>query len=215
MSTAITKNATRAQMLNMLFFGSLAIVLAAMIAMDTDKLQRFIVLEINEVREAFSEKDFKSLEARVRDRHQVLLYDSGFFDGVRERFVPKERGESGASALGNRYLYQWVNNLQVISYQALFRLTILEYWFFSMLPMVVALLGTGYYNWRIKGYYMGGTHANIMRLYLKAVWFLFAGLITYIVFPNFLNLHNPFVPPILIFLMALLMSRIITNYQKM
>jgi len=215
MATAITQKHTRAQVLNIMLVLCMAAIVASMFVMDTERYQEFVISEISEIRDTFDEREWRYLESRAKARHQHWLYDTGLFDWIQRSFLPRNYGYDPVNeTFENKWLYQWVNNLQIIVYQAFMRLTVMEHWFFTMLPLVVATLGTGYYQWKIKGYYMGGTNAPVIRLYLKAAWYLSMSFVVYITIPNFLHLHNPYVPPTIIVLLAFVGSRVIANYHK-
>lgn len=215
MATAITKKHTRAQVFNIIIAMSLMAIVVSMVTIDTERYQQFVINEIREVSETFDKSDWQNLESKAKARHQRWFHDTGFFDMVRNSFLPRHKHHDAINeTFDNKWLYQWVNNLQVIAYQAFVRTTVMEYWLVTMLPMVIAMLGTGYYQWKIKSYYMGGTNAPVIRLYLKLSWYLIMSLVLYITIPNFLHIHNPYVPPAIIMMLAFVISRIIANYHK-
>jgi len=216
MSTAITTKHTRTQILNIIFIVSFALIIAAMAMMSTDDLKKTVTQETQSVQTMLGDRDWRFIKSRVDFRFQKAVFDSGFFDVLKEIILPEVNSDDPIeNAINNDFLYRWVNNIQIILYQAVFRITMLEHWALTLLPLTIAIIGTGFNRWRIKRYYMGGTHANLVRLYLKASWFLVLSLITYVVFPNILSIHNPYIPPVILVLIAFIASRIIANYQKM
>ena len=83
-----------------------------------------------------------------------------------------------------------------------------------MLPMMVAVIMTGYYTWRIKQYQLVAASTTHVRLWLKALWMVLFLFSVYLITPNIFGYYTIYAPPVLLVLVALSMSLILSNFSK-
>lgn len=214
MATVITAKHTRAQVINFLIIGVLSLILIGLFIMETENLQKFVQTELAANKEALGDNVWVGLERKTKKRHQAWVYDSGLFDRMKDMFVPKSNPDVVEQVFENKWMYQWINNFQIVAYQGIHRLTIMEHWMISLSPLLICLIITGVLRWKIKTYSIAMVQVGMLRLYLKAIWFLTATLLAYLTLPNILGSHHVWVPPVLLSVLVWLISLIVANYQR-
>lgn len=214
MATVITEKHSRAQVLNFLIMGVLSLILIGLFIMETENLQKFVQTELAANKEALGDNVWTGLERKTKQRHQAWVYDSGLFDRMKDMFVPKSNPDVVEQVFENKWMYQWINNFQIVAYQGIHRLTIMEHWMISLSPLLICLIITGVLRWKIKTYSIAMVQVGMLRLYLKAIWFFTATLLAYLTLPNILGSHHVWVPPVLLSVLVWLISLIVANYQR-
>lgn len=222
MSTAISANSTRLNLILMLYGLMFFIVFLLMIIRSPDGVRESIESELQQAMLMLGVQEQHQLETRTKARFQVWLYDSGFYDGLYKVISPKRQTEGMAEwqskgsfgFLSEGWIWRLLENFQLYFYQITHRITLMEFWFLTMLPMMVAVVMTGYYTWRIKQYQLVAASTTHVRLWLKALWLVLFLFSIYLITPNIFGFYTIYAPPILLMLGALSMSLILSNFSK-
>ncbi|WP_240224671.1 DUF4400 domain-containing protein [Rheinheimera hassiensis] len=217
MTTVITKNASRFNVIYVILALLGLYAFAMIVIKDTPQYKVAIEAELNYVLEKMPEAEGQHLESVTQGRFQRWLYDSGAFYKLKSMFMPKDvqyQEEMSKGIFSVKRVHQVLNNLQYLVYQFIMRITLVEFWLYTMLPMMVAMVVTGYYNWKKKTYQLGGQSVNVVRLWLKVGWGFLLLMSSYLVIPNIAGAYTLFAPPLLMFIMALAISKIIQSFHK-
>lgn len=217
MTTVITKNVSRFNIIYMLLALLGLYAFAMIVIKDTPQYKVAIESELDFVLDKMPEAEAKHLESVTQSRFQRWFYDSGAFYKLKSMFMPKDvqyQEEMSKGIFSVKRVHQVLNNLQYLVYQFIMRITLVEFWLYTMLPMMVAMVATGYFNWKKKAYQLGGQSVNVVRLWLKVGWGFLLLMSTYLVIPNIAGAYTLFAPPLLMFIMALAISKIIQSFHK-
>lgn len=180
---------------------------------EEEKYRTDVQKELAAAKRELSEAEWETIEARVRHRHQKYFYDNGFYGELKHMILPKV--ESHIDVIANKeYLYRIMNNVQVFAYQVFYRLTTMEYWFSIMGPALFCIIYSGYNEWRINRYRLGGAKTSRARMYMKALWLIIICFIFLLVSPAMLNVLSVYTPALLLVLMAFAISKYIQSFQK-
>ena len=166
--------------------------------------------------------DFQHIEHQINGRFQSWVHETNFYPVIEEALKPeKQKGyaqhwqeEASLGLLSDKWLFRLLENLQLFAYQLVHRITLLEFWTFTMLPMMIAVIMTGYYQWRIKLYQLGGSSTGHVRVYLKLMWLLLFLFSVYLITPNLFGGYTMYAPPTLLLVVAISISLVFTNFSK-
>ncbi|MAA93716.1 MAG: hypothetical protein CML21_04240 [Rheinheimera sp.] len=222
MSTAISANSTRLNLIFMLYSAMFLVVFLLMIVRSPDGVRTSIESELKHAMVMLGTEEQHQLETRTKARFQSWIYDSGFYPGLYKALEPKRQTEGMAEwqskgsfgFLSEGWIWRLLENFQLYAYQITHRLTLMEFWMLTMLPMMVAVIMTGYYTWRIKQYQLVAASTTHVRLWLKALWMVLFLFSVYLITPNIFGYYTIYAPPVLLVLVALSMSLILSNFSK-
>jgi hypothetical protein len=222
MSTAISQKETRIHLLFLLYGMVIISLMVLMVVRLPQDLKEDIEAEMHHTVEYLSEPEHASLQKRAQDRYQYWLHDSGVYAVIYGALVPAdqktyaEEWQSGASLgiISDTWIYRVLRNFQLYFYQITHRITLMEFWLLSMLPMMLATVATGYYQWQVKLYQMTGQSTSLVRIWLKILWFVLFLFLAYLITPNLFGPYTIFAPPVLLMLVALCASYVVSNFSK-
>lgn len=222
MSTVITASSTRLNLIFMLYSMMFLIVFALMIVRTPEGVRGSIEKELNYTVVMLGPTEQISLETLTKDRFQRWIYDSGFYPGLYRALEPQRQKEGyeewqkkgSFGFLSEGWIWRLLENFQLYAYQIVHRLTLMEFWILTMLPMMVAIVMTGYYQWQIKKYQLAGASTTHVRLWLKALWIVLFMFSIYLITPNIFGVYTIYAPPFLLVLVALSISYIMSNFSK-
>jgi len=169
-----------------------------------------------------SASDYQYLEEKINVRFQSWAYDSGFYPFFHKAFYPERQAdyaedwqrEASLGMIDGGWIIRMLENMQLFIYQMVHRITLIEFWFFTMLPMMIAIVMTGYYQWRIKQYQLSGSSTGYVRMYLKLLWIILFLFSVYLITPNIFGAYTIYAPPALLLIVALSISLVFTNFSK-
>lgn len=215
--TAITASIGR---FNMIFTGVTLIICYAFLMLlitDAKEYQRAVESEVLFTVGSLTASESEYILQKTRQRQQKWIYDSGFYPSLKKMFLPKEVPyieELTKGVFSTKWNYRALMNVQYLAYQLIHRLTMLQFWLMTLLPLMAAIVITGFYQWRIKQYQLGGHSVSVVRIWTKAIWVVFAVLATYLVVPNVGGAYSLFAPPIVLVFAAVGVGQIIKSFNK-
>jgi hypothetical protein len=193
-----------------------------MIIREPEAVQKDIETEMHHTIDYLSVQEQVSLENRTKIRFRSWLYDSGLYQAVYGAIAPSTQKNyavewqknASLGIISEGWIFKLLQNFQLYFYQFAHRATLLEFWFLSTLPMVVAIVTTGYYSWRIKAYQLISQSTSSVRIWLKVLWIVLFMFLGYLITPNIFGAYTIFAPPVLLFIVALSVSYVISNFAK-
>lgn len=214
MSTVISNKITRFQMMNIMFGILLMYVMGLLIIKDNEAYQTEVENELRYVKQTLSKQEWAKLYDETLDRYEKLLQESGALDTIKELFLPIESSSEVNKAFSGEWNFRAVNNFQILVYQLLHRVTLMQYTLMLFLPLMLAIIFTGYNKWRINRFALGGQSTRAVRIWLKMVWITTSMFIAYIVVPVPIVELSLIIPPALLVLFAMAISQIIQSFDK-
>jgi hypothetical protein len=222
MSTAIIQDSTRLNLVFMLFGILFLLVFMAMVAREPDNVRADIETELMDSKTMLGAQEQVVLERQTKERFQSWFYDSGMYDFIYKMLAPAKQvdaieewqAKSSYGFLSRGWVYRFLENFQLYGYQFTHRITMMQFWMMTMLPMMIAIVMTGYYTWRIKQYQLTGQSTAKVRLWMKAMWFSFLLFSIYLVTPNLIGAYTLFAPPVLLALVSISIALVISSFSK-
>lgn len=222
MSTAIIQDSTRLNLVFMLFSMLFLLVFLAMIVREPDVVRADIETELMDAKTMLGAQEQLILERQTKSRFQSWYYDSGLYGFVHKMLAPTKQvdaieewqSKSSHGFLSRGWVYRFLENFQLYGYQFTHRITMMQFWFMTMLPMMISIIVTGYYTWRIKQYQLTGQSTAKVRLWLKAMWFSLLLFSIYLVTPNLIGAYTLFAPPALLALVSISIALVISSFSK-
>uniref|UniRef100_UPI002F969887 DUF4400 domain-containing protein n=1 Tax=Klebsiella pneumoniae TaxID=573 RepID=UPI002F969887 len=132
----------------------------------------------------------------------------------------KTKPARGMNLAANKFMspnYNAARNVPLMAYQAIYRWYLLVGWFFTFLPVMIALALDGYYQWKMKRFVFGDVTIQLYRLWFRSLSIISVLIVAYLVIPN-LNLFNgltQYFPPLALALLAIAINRLLAHYQKL
>jgi len=214
MSTAISPRITRTHFIFTLLTVSAFLMFIYLAITTVESYRGDVQGEISLVRDSMTAAEWNAVDDRTKRRYSEWVIQSGLYETIKDWFLPKPSGSEVVKSFSGKWNYQLVVNLQVFLFQVIYRLTMLEFWLWTLLPLVVAILVSGINAHRAKRYQLTGTRANIVRIYLKAVWLSVIGLVCYLVLPSMMGAFAPYAPAIAFLLFATAAAGIVSAFHK-
>lgn len=217
MTTAITSQVSRFNLIYIIVTMLAFYAFAMMFIKDTDSFRQGVEQELTYILEKVPSKEAEYLQSVTTFRYQRWLHQSGVFAEMRRMFMPKQidyMEDMSKGVLSRDWNVRFLNNMQYMFYQFVMRLTLLEFWLYTMLPMSIAIVMTGYFNWKKKLYQLGGHSVNVVRLWLKIGWLFLLLLCSYLVVPSFAGVYALYAPPVLMVVLAFTISKVIESFHK-
>jgi hypothetical protein len=222
MATVIVADSSRLNLIYFLFSFLFLCLFVAMVFRDPVAVRSSIEAELNDARTMLGPIEQTYLESETKKRFQSWYYDSGLYDTVHKLFAPSKQkvivenwqAKSSAGFLSEGWIIQFLENFQLYGYQFMHRITMMQFWIVTMLPMMLAIILTGYYSWRIQQYKLTGQSTAKVRMWLKALWISFLLFSIYLVTPNLIGAYTLFAPPVLLVLVSLSVALIIASFSK-
>lgn len=222
MATVISAKETRLHILIMLYFLVLIALFMLMVIREPEAVRADIEFELHHTVEYLSEQEQLSLDTKAKKRFQSWLYDSGLYESVYGALAPKTQqnyavqwqSDASFGFLSEGWIFRLLENFQLYFYQVTHRLTLMEFWMLTTLPMVIAIIATGYYSWRIKAYQLIGQSTSSVRIWLKVMWLVLFLFLAYMITPNIFGAYTIFAPPVLLLVVALSISYVISSFSK-
>lgn len=215
MSNVVHSKMSRWAIMNLLAGFSLFGVALTMLLNNNQTYFDSLQTELVTTKESFGADSWQIIDSRAKARHKANFYDNGLFDKIvktflsdRDDYLSRNIEESDDMQM------KFVNNIQVMSYQVFFRLTVLEYWMAALTPICIAIIVTGYYSWRKKRYQLGGSSTGRGRLWMKVVWALFFGFVILLIMPPFIVSLSVYTPVVFFIVASIAISNYISNFAK-
>lgn len=222
MSTVISANSTRLNLIFMLYSIMFLGVFMLMIVRSPDSVRAGIEAELKYAMVTMGTTEQYELEKMTKGRFQHWFYDSGFYPTLYNAIAPQRQKEgieewqkkSSFGFMSEGWIWRLLENFQLYAYQVTHRITLMEFWMLTMLPTMIAIVLTGHYHWKIRQYQLASASTTHVRLWLKALWIVLFLFSIYLITPNIFGFYTIYAPPILLTLVALSMSFIMSNFSK-
>lgn len=222
MSTSILAKETRMHLVFAIYVIVMLGLILQMLIRPPEDVRGSIENELVTATDYLSSDDYHYLNNRINVRFQSWIYDSGFYPAIHKALYPERQADyaeqwqhnASLGLLSRNTLLRMLENLQLFSYQIVHRMTLIEFWLLTMLPMMAAVVMTGYYQWRIKHYKLVGTSTSYVRLYMKVLWVILFMFSLYLITPNVFGPYTIYAPPVLLFIVACTISLVIKNFAK-
>ncbi|MCO4319910.1 DUF4400 domain-containing protein [Aliidiomarina quisquiliarum] len=196
-------------------FVSLIALFGSLFLISNEKFRANLSKEVEHAQKSLHKKDFDSIEQKTNALFNKVAHDIGVIRWAGAALLPKEGTEDIFlnQMLPQEMNYRFVNNLQYTIYQAAFRTQMLWFWFFVMLPIVIAFIVTGYYQWKIKHFSMQSGSTIAIKLFFSGFITLVSTLLVYMLFPS-LGIAGTFILPALVILaMGYFAGRAIASFH--
>jgi len=222
MTTAVLEKETRIHLIIYLYLMVFIALFLLVIIRQPDQLKLDIKTEMEYTVKYMSVLEYADLQSRINNRYQSWLHDSNIYAGVYKALAPTRQKKyaeewqenSSAGFVSNVTMHRIIDNFELYFYQITHRITLMEYWMLLMLPLMIAIIFTGYYRWRIKLYQLIGQSTSLVRIWLKVMWLMLSLFLVYLITPNLFGPYSVFAPPVLLLVMALSVSFIISSFTK-
>jgi hypothetical protein len=215
MSNLVHSKMSRWAVMNIVVGLSLFAVALTMLLNNNESYYNSLQTELITTKNNVGSDSWDIINKRAKDRHKRNFYDNGLFDKIVKTFL-SERDDYISRNIeeSDDMQARFVDNIQVMSYQVFFRLTVLEYWITALAPFCIAIMVSGYYKWRIKKYQLGGSSTGKGRLWLKVAWMLSIGFIVMLIVPPFIVSLSIYTPVVFFLVASLAVSNYIASFAK-
>lgn len=222
MTTVISAQGTRVSLLFMLYSFMFLFLFMLMVVRSPQNVRADIETELRQALVTLGVKDQNQLEDTTKARFQSWIYDSGFYPSIYAAIAPTRQREGleewqkkgSYGFLSEGWVWRLLENLQLYSYQITHRLTMLEFWVMTTLPMMICIILSGHYHRKIRQYQLIAASPAHVRVWLKTLWIVLFLFSIYLITPNIFGFYTLFAPPILLGVVALSIALILANFTK-
>lgn len=222
MSTAILEKETRVHLIGWLYFAVLLALFLLILIRQSKDVNDDIEMEMMHMVDYMSVPEYTELQSRIVNRYNYIMVEKKVYETVYDLLAPTgqktyaEQWQENASAglISNATMFRIIENFRLYSYQIIHRVTLMQYWTTLMLPLMVAILFTGYYRWRIKLYQLVGQSTSLVRIWMKVMWLMLSLFLIFLITPNLFGPYSIFAPPVLLIVIALSISFVISSFTK-
>ena len=141
-----------------------------------------------------------------------------------QQYVPQSEVDSQSDiehSISDNKQFKWAkekfaamgDKLNLLLYQCLFRLSLMQYWSLTLLPIVFAMFYEGYKTREIKMYEFGMTSGKRQMIWLKLMAFFVFMMNLYLILRYSSN-FGPYYPPIVVLLSAYTLKKTISHVSK-
>ncbi|MGK5690472.1 DUF4400 domain-containing protein [Klebsiella pneumoniae] len=190
---------------------------------DTNKLYKDISAEVKSSKLLMGEERWQDVTRRTEKTFNYFFVELNFTGYLNKWLLPeddKTKPARGMNLAANKFMspnYNAARNVPLMAYQAIYRWYLLVGWFFTFLPLMIALALDGYYQWKMKRFVFGDVTIQLYRLWFRSLSIISVLIVAYLVIPN-LNLFNgltQYFPPLALALLAIAINRLLAHYQKL
>lgn len=215
--TAISSSKGRTWMIFTIISMLLLACFALLLVTDVKKYEADVTQEVKKTSAWLDAEASERINDKVSRRQRSWIYDSGLYPAIRDALAPKkvdyiEKASKGV--LSTKWNDRLLMNVQYLAYQFIHRLTLMEFWLWTLSPLMGAIVITGVYKWKIKQYQLGGQSVNATRLWIKVFWLLGTCLSIYLFAPSAIGAASAYVPAIFLVIAALATAQVIQSYNK-
>lgn len=217
-NTAISSSVGRARLIYTILLMAFIYAFVMLFIYESDTYRVTIEKEVLSSLSTLEPDAQKELLNTTRARQYQWVHASGLYETLHDLFMPKRDvkyiEDMSKGILSKKYLVKFLKNFQYLSYQIIHRLTLLEFWAYTIFAFMVCLMVQGYYKWKIKQYRLGGQSVNATRIWTKIIWLTFLGLLGYLIIPNVFGAYSFQAPAILLIIASLAASKVAESYNK-
>ncbi|SUJ10129.1 DUF4400 domain-containing protein [Shewanella morhuae] len=179
--------------------------------------QREMETEVKSLSSLMNETRWLELTFQVEQSYRQSYIDSGFQAQVEDALLPKSNykiKELVTKFKGDFVLLRVVNNIHIMSYQMIYRITMMKYWIWVMVPFFLALIYDGCMMRKIRMYEPKQVSIKGSRLSTRSIVYILVFTFCYLLIPNILGQKAPWFPVFMLMLTGIALKNIIQNYMK-
>lgn len=190
--------------------------IVSLFAFSSDVYRKSINFELDQTASQLGKHEWDALRASATERYTRWYVTSGFEGKLQEMLLPAQDTKHVVinNLLTEKYNYRFVNNVAYTVFQAAFRVEMLKFWFYLTLPVVIAIIATGYYKWRMNRYTVSSGNTMFVRMFLKSIAVSLFLIVLYVLMPHLRVPYSFYVPLVAITLTSLAISRVIAAFHK-
>ncbi|MCU7962061.1 MULTISPECIES: DUF4400 domain-containing protein [unclassified Shewanella] len=179
--------------------------------------QREMEVEVKSLSSLMTESRWLEVTLQVERSYRQSYIDSGLQKMVEDTLLPK--GNFKIKELVEKYkgdfvLQRVVNNIHIMSYQMVYRMTMMKYWIWVMVPLFFALIYDGYMIRKIRMYEPKQISIKSSRIWTRSIVYIIVFTFCYMLIPNILGQKAPWFPVLMLILTGVAFKNIIQNYMK-
>ncbi|MCU8013832.1 DUF4400 domain-containing protein [Shewanella sp. SM74] len=179
--------------------------------------QREMEVEVKSLSSLMTESRWLEVTLQVERSYRQSYIDSGLQKMVEDNLLPK--GNFKIKELVEKYkgdfvLQRVVNNIHIMSYQMVYRMTMMKYWIWVMVPLFFALIYDGYMIRKIRMYEPKQISIKSSRIWTRSIVYIIVFTFCYMLIPNILGQKAPWFPVLMLILTGVAFKNIIQNYMK-
>ncbi|MCU8005870.1 DUF4400 domain-containing protein [Shewanella sp. SM96] len=179
--------------------------------------QREMEVEVKSLSTLMTESRWVEVTLQVERSYRQSYIDSGLQKMVEDTLLPKGNfkiKELMEKFKGDFVLQRVVNNIHIMSYQMVYRMTMMKYWIWVMVPLFFALIYDGYMIRKIRMYEPKQISIKSSRIWTRSIVYIIVFTFCYMLIPNILGQKAPWFPVLMLILTGVAFKNIIQNYMK-
>ncbi|BDQ68372.1 MULTISPECIES: DUF4400 domain-containing protein [Shewanella] len=179
--------------------------------------QREMEVEVKSLSSLMTESRWVEVTLQVERSYRQSYIDSGLQKMVEDTLLPKGNfkiKELVEKFKGDFILQRVVNNIHIMSYQMVYRMTMMKYWIWVMVPLFFALIYDGYMIRKIRMYEPKQISIKSSRIWTRSIVYIIVFTFCYMLIPNILGQKAPWFPVLMLILTGVAFKNIIQNYMK-
>lgn len=179
--------------------------------------QREMEVEVKSLSSLMTESRWLEVTLQVERSYRQSYIDSGLQKMVEDTLLPKGNfkiKELMEKFKGDFVLQRVVNNIHIMSYQMVYRMTMMKYWIWVMVPLFFALIYDGYMIRKIRMYEPKQISIKSSRIWTRSIVYIIVFTFCYMLIPNILGQKAPWFPVLMLILTGVAFKNIIQNYMK-
>jgi hypothetical protein len=179
--------------------------------------QREMETEVKSLSTLINETQWLDLTIKVENAYRMNYIGNGTQHAIEDALLPKgsyKVKEIIAKYKGDFILERVVNNIHILSYQMVYRVFVLKYWLWIMMPFFIALIYDGYMVRKIRMYEPKQISIKASRIWTRTIVYMLVFTFCYLLLPNFLGQKAPWFPVLMLGLTGFACRNTISNYMK-
>ncbi|MGI2039703.1 DUF4400 domain-containing protein [Shewanella frigidimarina] len=192
-------------------------ILVILTSVPSQIFQREMETEVKSLSSLINENQWLDLTLQVKNIYTNNYINNGVQEAIEDALLPKGNykvKEIVEKFKGDFILERVVNNIHILSYQMVYRVSMMKYWIWVMLPLFIALIYDGYMIRKIRMYEPRQISIKGSRIWTRSIVYMLVFTFCYLLIPNFLGQKAPWYPVVMLMLTALACRNTISNYMK-
>jgi hypothetical protein len=192
-------------------------VLVILTAMPSNIFQREMETEVKSLSSLIDETQWLELTLKVETIYRDNYINSGVQRAIEDALLPKGNykvKEIIEKFHGDFILERVVNNIHILSYQMIYRVSMMKYWMWIMTPFFIALIYDGYMVRKIRKYEPRQISIKGSRIWTRSIVYMLVFTFCYLLIPNILGQRAPWYPVVMLMLTGLAFRNTISNFMK-
>lgn len=181
-----------------------------MLIMSPEDYRTTLQAEIDSFKELVGNDDAYKVIKRSGEMYQYTFVDTKVVEKL--EWLAQSEGLGGEKELIHP-LIRIVENIKIMFYQSVYRMSVFMHWLALVFPLIFALGSDGYYKRKMKQYEFGISSANIYRIWIKAGIFAFFIIDVYFIFPAS-GYFGVLLPPLMFIILGISIRYALSNVSK-